>query len=211
MPMEIQGKQKWRHVSLKHLQVLGSIGLIPIGMGLIMPRVQGQSSASLRSVCVGIAPSAQPKAQPTMLQNLCCQSSKKAQCLRWQQIFPAAVRLRPPTVQRPAAANSFSPRLDEFGNSVGSGGAAKDAVIQVGITKALNAIAPTLKSLDITSKVSRSSRRPNFFQRVRSGYERVLGPRELKSGAILTPQVDMNMDLGQFNVDAMKLGVEIKF
>lgn len=209
--MAIQGNNKWRHVSLKHLKRLGRVGLIlPIGMGLIMPRVQGQSSASLRSVCVGIAPSEQPKAQPKQLQNRCCQSSKKAQCLKWQQIFPAAKRLQPSTVRRLAPTDSFSPRLDEFGNSVGSGGAAKDAVIQVGITKAFDAIAPTLKSLDINSKAS-GSRRPNFFQRVRSGYERVLGSRELKSGAILTPQVEMNMDLGQFNVDAMKLGVEIKF
>jgi hypothetical protein len=207
--MAVQSQKKWRHVSLRPLQIL-SIGLMPLGMGLIMPRSQGQSSASLPAVCVGIAPE-QPKAKSKALQHRCCQSRKTSKCLKWQQIFPAADRLRPPTVLRPApaAADSFSPRLDEFGNSVGSGGAAKDAVVQVGITSALNAIAPALKPLDINAKAAGS--RPNFFQRVRSGYERVLGPRALKSGAILTPQVGIDMDLGQFNVDAMKLGVEIKF
>jgi hypothetical protein len=108
----------------------------------------------------------------------------------------------------PTAAELFPPKLDEFGNSIGSQGAAKDAVIQVGVTKVLDALDPQLNP---SKPGSPKKNRLNFFQRVRRDYERILGPRELQSGAILTPQVGMGMDLGRFNVDSMNLGVQIKF
>jgi hypothetical protein len=176
--------------------------------GLAIPG-EAQSSLSLPPVCVGITPLAHQKTQLKTLQNRCCQRNTKAKCLQWQQIFPAAVPPKIPSLKRPVAAeNSFSPRLDDLGNSIGSQGAAKDAVIQVGVTKTLDALAPTLRAMKGKPE---GDRHPTFFQSLRKGYERILGPRPLKSGAILTPQVGMNLDLGKFNVDSMKVGVEIKF
>lgn len=202
-------KRRWRHVSLRSLQVIGSLGFTPLGMQLLTLRVEAQSRLSLPPVCIGIVPLAHQQAQHKTLQNKCCQQSVKAKCVKWQQLFPSAVQSRPPVLKRPAlAGDSFLPQVDAFGNSIGSEGAAKDAVIQVGVTKTLDAIAPKLKSLDDKPK---GDRRPTFFQSLRKTYRQILGPRALKSGAILTPQVGMNLDLGDFNVNSMKVGVEIKF
>jgi hypothetical protein len=205
--MAIQG-EKWCHLDLRHFRRLGMISLVPISVGLWILPVKGQPP--LQTVCVGIAPLKPQPLPPTTPQNECCQSRKKGQCLNWQQLFPEHERPQLRSLRRSPVkpADVFTPRLDEFGNGVGSGGAAKDAVIQVGVTKALDALAPNLRSSDANSK---KGSHPNFFQRIRKDYERILGPRELKSGAILTPQVGMNMDLGRFNMDSMKLGVEIKF
>lgn len=203
--MAVQGKTQL-HTSLRQVQVLVCAGVLSSGAGSLMQKA-GAQSESLRSVCVGITPSDDWRTQPKTLQHQCCQRSVKAQCVQWQEMFPPAVNPQPPSFKRPAPA-AFSPKIDAFGNSTGSEGAAKDAVIQVGITKALDAVAPAFSNTRANPK---AGHRSNFFQRVRHEYQRVMGPRELKSGAILTPQVGMDMDVGRFNVDAMKVGVEIKF
>jgi hypothetical protein len=205
--MAIQGK-KWCHLDLRHIQKLGIIGLVSLNLGVWVFPVKGQPP--IQPVCISISPQQPQQSPPTTPQHQCCQSSAKGQCLNWQQLFPEPERTQPQSFKRPSPkpADLFTPRLDEFGNSIGSEGAAKDAVIQVGVTKALDALAPQLKSFDSSSKTGHHL---NFFQRIRKDYERILGPRELKSGAILTPQIGMNMDLGRFNMDSMKLGVEIKF
>jgi hypothetical protein len=206
--MAIQRK-KWCQIALNPLlKGLISLGLVPMGMGSIVLKVEGRPP--LQPVCVGIAPDRPQKSSAQTLQKKCCRPSATAKCLQWQQLFPQADRPKSPTLKRPAptAAELFPPKLDEFGNSVSSQGAAKDAVIQVGVTKALDALGPTL---DPSEPSTQKEHRLNFFQRVRRDYERILGPRELKSGAILTPQIGMGMDLGRFNVDSMNLGVQIKF
>jgi hypothetical protein len=206
--MAIQGK-KWCQIVLKTpRKSLLSVILVPVGMGLVILKVEGRPP--LQPVCVGIAPNRQEKSSPQSLQRKCCHPSAMVKCLKWQQLFPKADRPQAPVLKRPSptAAELFPPKLDEFGNSVGSQGAAKDAVIQVGVTKALDALEPQLNPSEPGFK---KGNRLNFFQRVRRDYERVLGPRELKSGAILTPQIGMGMDLGRFNVDSMNLGVQIKF
>jgi hypothetical protein len=210
--MAIQGKE-WCQIALKNSpKGLVSLVLVPMGMGLVISKVEGRPPLS--PVCVGIAPvrpeKSSPQSSPQSLQRQCCHPSAKVKCLKWQQLFPEADRPQSPQFKRPSptAAELFPPKLDEFGNSVRSQGAAKDAVIQVGVTKALDTLGPKL-NLDESS--SKQGRRLNFFQRIRRDYERILGPRELKSGAILTPQVGMGMDLGRFNVDSMNLGVQIKF
>jgi hypothetical protein len=202
-------KTWWQHVSLRSLQVIGSIGILSMGIEFLAMPGEAQSSLSLSPICVGIAPLAHQKTQLKTFQNRCCQRTTKAKCVQWQQIFPAAVQPKVPSLKRPVAKeDSFLPQLDDLGNSIGSQGAAKDAVIQVGVTKTLDALAPTLRSMDGKPE---GDRPPTFFQSLRKNYERILGPRPLKSGAILTPQVGMNLDLGRFNVDSMKVGVEIKF
>ncbi len=204
--MAVQGR-RWLHVSRRHVQVLVCAGVMSGGAGVSTLQADAQSE-SLRPVCVGITPSQHQQGQRKTLQNQCCQRRIKAHCIQWQEIFPSAASSQHPSFKRPAPADSFSPKIDSFGNSTGSEGAAKDAVIQVGITKALDAVAPAFRKNEANPKAGHGS---NFFQRVRDGYQRVMGPRELKSGAILTPQVGMDMDVGRFNVDAMKVGVEIKF
>jgi hypothetical protein len=200
-------RNRWLHVSRRQVRVLVCAGIMSGSAGASLLQADAQSEA-LRPVCVGITPSEHQQRQRKTLQNQCCQRRIRAQCIQWQEIFPAAVPAQPPSFKRPAPADSFSPKIDAFGNSVGSEGAAKDAVIQVGITKALNAVAPTFAKAEPNPK---ADHRPNFFQRLRNEYQRILGPRELKSGAILTPQLGMDMDVGRFNVNAMKVGVEIKF
>jgi hypothetical protein len=206
--MAIRGKQRCP-IALKNApKGLVSLALVPMGLVLFILKVEGRPP--LQPVCVGIVPNRSEKSSSHTLQSKCCHPSATVKCLKWQQLFPQADRPQAPTLKRPSpsAAEMFSPKLDEFGNSVGSQGAAKDAVIQVGITKALDALGPQLQPSELDSK---KGNRLNFFQRVRRDYERILGPRELKSGAILTPQIGMGMDLGRFNVDSMNLGVQIKF
>lgn len=206
--MAIRGKKRCQ-IALKHSpKALVSLALVPLGLGLVILKVEGRPP--LQPVCVGIAPDRPEKSSPPTLQRKCCHPSATAKCLQWQQLFPQADRPQSPMLKRPSptAAELFPPKLDEFGNSVSSQGAAKDAVIQVGVTKALDALGP---QLDPSEPISKQGHRLNFFQRVRRDYERILGPRELKSGAILTPQVGMGMDLGRFNLDSMNLGVQIKF
>jgi hypothetical protein len=184
------------------------MALVPLAIGLLVLKVEGRPP--LQPVCVGIAPTQQDQSSTQTLQTKCCKPSAAVQCVQWQQMFPAQNRPQTQSLKRPPVteAELFKPKLDEFGNSIGSQGAAKDAVIQVGITKVLDVLGPKMNSPEFSSK---HGHQLNFFQRVRRDYERVLGPRELKSGAILTPQVGMNMDLGQFNVNSMNLGVQIKF
>jgi hypothetical protein len=206
--MAVRGK-KWCNATPNYLQALAtSLGLSSVGIGMLALQVEGQPP--LEPVCVGIAPLKQQKSSSKTLQHQCCKTSIKAQCHPWQQLFPNHKQYQIQTLKRPPAKASdlFSPQLDEFGNSVGSGGAAKDAVIQVGVTKALDVLVPQLKS---QHSEAQTSKRPNFFQRVRKDYERILGPKELNSGAILTPQIGVNMDLGRFNVNSMNLGVQIKW
>ncbi|WP_404789601.1 hypothetical protein [Altericista sp. CCNU0014] len=205
--MALRGR-RWLQVSFKKVRVPISVGLMSVSTGGLTIQANAQSQTTLRSVCVGIKSSQYLQAQPKTLQDRCCQQSAKAKCLKWQEIFPATRRLQSPSIERPTPAADSFPKIDAFGNSTGSEGAAKDAVIQVGITKAWDAVAPTLKKNKANPKGNRSA---NFFERLYADYQRILGPRELKSGAILTPQVGMNMDVGRFNVDAMKVGVEIKF
>jgi hypothetical protein len=206
--MAIRGRKRCQFDLKKPSKGLSSLVLVPIGIGLFILKVEGRPP--LQPVCVGIAPVQSEKSSSQTLQSKCCHPSATVKCLKWQQLFPEVNRSQSPTIERPppTAAELFSPKLDEFGNSVGSQGAAKDAVIQVGVTKALDTLGPKLSP---SKPDSRKGHRLNFFQRVRRDYERILGPRELKSGAILTPQVGMGMDLGRFNVDSMNLGVQIKF
>jgi hypothetical protein len=201
-------RKKWCQIDLKHLQAIGAIGLVPIGVGAWIFQAQGKPP--FQPVCVGIASAQAQQSSPKTLQKKCCRSSKAGQCLEWQQLFPELDRSQPPVLKRlpPSAADLYAPKLDEFGNSIGSEGAAKDAVIQVGVTKVLDVLGPKLSPSNASD---RKGHRLNFFQRVRRDYERILGPRELKSGAILTPQIGMGMDLGRFNLDSMNLGVQIKF
>jgi hypothetical protein len=206
--MAIRGK-KWSQIALINpCKSLVSLVLVPMALGLVSLKVEGRPP--LQAVCVGIAPDRTEKSSPQSLQRKCCHPSATVKCLKWQQLFPKAARPQAPALKRPSptVAELFPPKLDEFGNSFGSQGAAKDAVIQVGVTKVLDALEPQLNQPEPGSQ---KGHRLNFFQRVRRDYERVLGPRELKSGAILTPQIGMGMDLGRFNVDSMNLGVQIKF
>lgn len=149
--MAIQGK-KWCRLDLKHVQRLGIIGVVPLTLGVWASPVEGQPP--LQPVCISISSQQPQQSPPTTPQHKCCQSRAKGQCLSWQQLFPEPERTQPQSFKRPPAkpADLFTPRLDEFGNSIGSEGAAKDAVIQVGFSKALNALAPHLKSFDSDRK-----------------------------------------------------------
>ncbi len=195
-PMDIQSKgqnpQRFRSHSV--------MGAIAVSMTLAVPMVQAQSARSLRPACVGIA-----SGEAMQEENSCCQKDAKGKCLTLDQAFPTPKNTESSVGQsrNPYTNVRFSrPKASVYGNrTTGSEGAAKDAVIQMGVTKAWDAITPAFKA---SKKESKSSGDHNFFEKARQDYERVFRPRELESGAILTPKLDVDFS-------SMKAGVNIQF
>ena len=172
-----------------------------------MLRAEAKPLAPLGSVCLEIMPTVSRPAAKTIKQS--CFHTIAAKCLSLQQLFPPAEQIHP-GILRPVSELPYIPQLDPAGNNISSQGTAKDPVIQLGITKALNMMAPLAP--ESKSKPSGAgSARQSFFQRAEKTYQRILGSRALKSGAVLTPQVEMNMNLGEVSLDSVKLGVGIKF
>ena len=206
-------RKREQPLSLRSLQALVQLGCISVGGASLELRAEAKPLAPLRSVCLEIVPAVSLPAasksikQSNPIKQQCCHKTAAAKCLSLQQLFPPAEQIRP-GIRRPTVDSPYIPLLDKFGNNISSQGAAKDAVIQLGLTKALNVIAP-LASGSKPSGVG--SARQSLFQRAEKTYQRILGPRVLKSGAILTPQVEMNMNLGDVSLDSVKLGVGIKF
>jgi hypothetical protein len=195
--MDIQSKgqnpQRFRSHSV--------IGAIAVSLTLAVPMwVKAQSARSLRPVCVGMA-----SGETMQEENSCCQRDSKGKCLTLEQAFPSSKNTNSSVSQsrNPYTNVSFSrPKASVYGNrTTGSEGAAKDAVIQMGVTKAWDAIAPSFQP---AKKDSKSSRDRNFFEKARQDYDRVFRPRELESGAILTPKLDVDFS-------SMKAGVNIQF
>jgi hypothetical protein len=195
--MDIQSKrqnpQRFRSQSV--------IGAIAVSLTLAVPiLVKAQSARSLRPVCVGMA-----SGETMQEENSCCQRDSKGKCLTLEQAFPSSKNTHSSVSKsrNPYTDVSFSrPKASVYGNrTTGSEGAAKDAVIQMGVTKAWDAIAPSFQP---AKKDSKSSRDRNFFDKARQDYERVFRPRELESGAILTPKLDVDFS-------SMKAGVNIQF
>jgi hypothetical protein len=196
-----------QHFELRFLRALVNVGCVASGVASQI-RTEAQPLIPLRPVCLDMASTTSLKKQLNAAHNKCCHQGKGS-CLPWQQLFPAEALTRP-AIHRPSSEGTYTPRLDEYGNNIaGSQGAAKDAVIQLGITKALDAIAP-LASVSPQSSAG-PARRPNLFQRAEKTYRQILGPRTLKSGTVLTPQIEMNMNLGDVSVNSLKLGVGVKF
>jgi hypothetical protein len=187
--------------SLQRLRSHSVIGAIAVSMMLAVPMwVKAQSARSLRPACVGIA------SDETMQEeNSCCQKDSRGKCLTLDQAFPTPKDTEPSVGQsrNPYTKVRFSrPKTSAYGNRTsGSEGAAKDAVIQMGVTKAWDAIAPVSQP---SKKDSKSSGDRNFFEKAREDYDRVFRPRELESGAILTPKLDVDFS-------SMKAGVNIQF
>jgi hypothetical protein len=180
---------------------LVTVGAIAVSIILAVPILaQAQSSSSLRPVCVGITSN-----QTMQGENSCCQRDSGGKCLTLEQAFPKSKDTKASVSKshKPYDKIRFSrPSTSVYGNrTTGSEGAAKDAVIQMGVTKVVNAITPAFKPSTTSSK---SSRDRNFFEKAREDYERVFRPRELESGAILTPKLDVDFS-------SMKAGVNIQF
>lgn len=203
--MKVQMRQK-RHFYLASLHIVVSAVCITVGIESQTTQVAAQSQSLRESVCLGIIATAP---EPKLQQNVCCQQGKRAKCLSWRRLFPPVPKAALPTLSRPKS-DIYTPRLDEYGNNIASPNAAKDAVIQLGVTKALNAIAPRL-DLDSKTPNAGTNRSTNLFQRAAKTYQQILGPKLLKSGAILTPQIEMNMSVGDISVDSLKLGVGVQF
>ncbi len=177
------------------------MGAIAVSITFAVPMlVKAQSASSLRPACVGIV-----SGETMREENSCCQRDSKGKCLTLDQAFPTPKDTESSVGQsrNPYTNVRFSrPKASVYGNrTTGSEGAAKDAVIQMGVTKAWNAIAPSFQA---AKKDSKSSRDRNFFEKARQDYERVFRSRELESGAILTPKLDVDFS-------SMKAGVNIQF
>ena len=189
---------------------LAQVECVAVGGASLMLRAEAKPVAALKAVCLEIIPASLPVAsalsKPAQYQ--CCHTVAEAKCFSVQQLFPPAKPVRP-SIRRSPVETLYIPRLDEAGNTISSQGAAKDAVIQLGITKTLNAIAPLTSSKRKLSDAGSEHR--NLFQRAEKTYQQILGPKVLKSGAILTPRVEMNMNLGDVSLDSVKLGVGIRF
>jgi hypothetical protein len=194
-------------LSVGSLQALIQLACIVVGGASLMLPAGAKPLAPLGSVCLEITPTITQPALSKTVRPSCCRRTAASKCLSLQQLFPPVEPVHP-GIRRPVGELPYIPRLDEAGNNLSSQGAAKDAVIQLGITQALNVITP----LASESKLSDTdSARQSFFQRAAKTYQRFLGPKLLKSGAVLTPQVEMNMNLGDVSLDSVKLGVGIKF
>jgi hypothetical protein len=182
-------------------QFLVTVGVIAVSITLAVPMlVKAQSAGSLRPACVGIA-----SGETLQGENSCCQRDSGGKCLTLDQAFPKSkdVKASVSKSHKPYDKIRFSrPSTSVYGNrTTGSEGAAKDAVIQMGVTKILKVITPAFKTSTTSPK---SSRDRNFFEKAREDYERVFRPRELESGAILTPKLDVDFS-------SMKAGVNIQF
>jgi hypothetical protein len=195
--MDIQNKGQ----NLQRFRSYSVIGAIAVSMTLSSSMwAKAQSARSLRPICVGMA-----SGETMQVENSCCQRDSKGKCLTLEQAFPSSKNTNS-SVSKPHSPYtnvSFSrPKASVYGNrTTGSEAAAKDAVIQMGVTKAWDAIAPSFQP---AKKDSKSSGDRNFFEKARQDYDRVFRPREMKSGAILTPKLDVDFS-------SMKAGVNIQF
>ncbi len=169
--------------------------------------VQAQTAKTLKPVCIGITSPDSSQAQAS-----CCQVKSKGTCKTLEQAFPGSANVAADTekqiplsqieIARPAPV--FKPRTS------GSEAAAKDAVVQMGVTKMLDVMAPNTEGINPSSP-TKPHRKDSFFQRarqdmekIRQDYEYVFRPRPLESGAVITPK--LNVDFS-----SLKAGFKIEF
>lgn len=162
-----------------------------------------------QSMCVGVRPPSQGSASPKSVS--CCQSPVKGQCRSWEQFFAPVSPSRNSDLKGVQSVFQKSVVLpaSPFGRRTsGSESAAKDALVQMGVDRALNFLEPHVAPKPTSTKGRSSS---SLIGTVRRQYEQVFKPRPLKSGAILTPQLDMGVDLSEFDLTSLKAGVKLEF
>ncbi|MGB8698227.1 MAG: hypothetical protein WCD18_02315 [Thermosynechococcaceae cyanobacterium] len=184
--------------------LLGWAGAIAMGTFSWSSGVTAQSQPSLESVCIAVK-----SLELTQRKGTCCQSQTKRTCLKWEQAFPASK----PSTSLAAQQRQLNVAADRetllYGQqAAGSGGSAKDAVIHMGVSKALDALSNALPTLSTDIQLGHKT---NFFQRLRRDYQRVFGPRSLGDRATLTPKLDVGVDVGSLTLSSMKAGVQIEF
>jgi hypothetical protein len=204
--MRIQRGQQQR--SLNGLQSLSAAGTIALTTFLQPMFVQAQSAKTLQPFCIGLA-------SPDSVQEpaLCCQTESKGKCMTVDQAFPNTGVANPPRTEKkiPISEIKFARPIPVLKpRTSGSEGAAKDAVVQMGVTKMLDVLAPNTEGITPRSP-SKPHRKESFFQRarqdftqIRQDYESVFRPRPMASGAVITPK--LNVDFS-----SLKAGFKIEF
>ncbi|HEY9827762.1 MAG TPA: hypothetical protein V6D19_20175 [Stenomitos sp.] len=191
---------------------LATLGLL-LSVAVLPANTKAQPSQFLRAsgaqpMCVGVRP---PSQGVTPKSGSCCQSTAKGQCKSWEQFFAPVSQPRNSDLKgvQSVFQKSVVWPASPFGRRTsGSESAAKDALVQMGVDRALNFLEPHVARTQTSAK-GRSS--GSFIGNVRRQYEQVFKPRPLKSGAILTPQLDMGVDLSEFDLTSLKAGVKLEF
>jgi hypothetical protein len=187
----------------------GRAGILT-GFVLLLSHGSGvQAQSALKPVCIGIA-----SLEPAKSRRACCHNQAKGQCLKWEQLFPESKQRPNPSAPKSKLRVPFmqvqKPEMNFDSNVPRSEGAAKDAVIQMGVNKLLELVKIRPKTAKSGTKPGHPPK-PNFFERMSSHYERVLKPRSIGGTATLAPQMDVGVDLSDVSLRSMKAGVKIEF
>ncbi len=178
--------------------------------------VTAQSHASLEPVCVGIKSKEQG-----MTSNLCCQQAQNSRCFDWQQIFlqnsqhPPVVILKSQPPEPAASSNQITTavlkivgreatRQREASVEEFAGNVASQMALQAGTAFLMP------KLVRFATEVTPSGMM-NLINQLQAGYKRAFLPRELGSGVILTPKLNINVDPLNLRFNSAGVGAKVEF